>query len=227
MQDLRLKRESELQISLQETGATNIIEDCHVTTDESSYGDWLIQQGLEQPEEISKSKIDDMVTNAENKCETVVIIKDDTVKDKQENEKPYVGETYEVKQDFVAKLDEQRRTSLVVAQVHKSENICKNEEDTLTNRGSDSLNQLIDKLNKYIGPRSVEDCESKINRLRNILNILDSDEQKNEENIAKMPSGDDCGIIEETGVVNPEKKEHEPKIQDDGTEKTKRIGILT
>ena len=115
--NLRLKRESELPIGLQETGAMNIIEDCHVTTDESSYGDWLIQLGLEQPEEISKSKIDDMVTNTENKCETVVIIKDDTVKDQQENEKLYVGETYEVKQDFVAKLDEQRGTSLVVAQV--------------------------------------------------------------------------------------------------------------
>ena len=87
---------------------------------------------------------------------------------------------------------------------------------------SDSLNQFIDKLNKYIGPRSVQDCESKINRLRNILNILDSDEQKNEENIAKMPSGDDCGIIVGKGVVNPENEEHEPKIQDDGTEKNKK-----
>ena len=93
MWDLRLKRESESPIGLQETGATNIIEDCHVTTDEFSYGDWLIQQGFDQLEEISKSKIDDMVTNTENKCETVVIIKDDTVKDEQENEKPYVGET--------------------------------------------------------------------------------------------------------------------------------------
>ena len=43
-------------------------------------------------------------------------------------------EKHEVKQDFVPKLDEQRGTLLVVAQVHKSENIHKNEEDTLTNR---------------------------------------------------------------------------------------------
>ena len=37
-----------------------------------------------------------------------------------------------------------------------------------------ALNQLIMQLNKYIGPRSVPDCEEKINRLKNILDILDS-----------------------------------------------------
>ena len=40
---------------------------------------------------------------------------------------------------------------------------------------SDSLNDLIDKLNKYISPQTGPDCESKINGLKEILNILDSD----------------------------------------------------
>ena len=35
--------------------ATNIIEGCHVTTDNSSYGDWLIEQGLISPVKIHKN----------------------------------------------------------------------------------------------------------------------------------------------------------------------------
>ena len=107
MRDLRLKRQSDLPIDQQQTGARNIIEGWHVTTYDSSYGDWLIQQGLEQPEDISKSKIDDKVTITENKCETVLIIKEDNVQQKKkENQKADVGQTSEVKQQILPKLDE-------------------------------------------------------------------------------------------------------------------------
>ena len=100
---------------------------------------------------------------------------------KKEDQKADVGQTSEVKQQTVPKLDEQAGTTLVVAQVPNSENICKNEQAELTHTESESLNELIDKLNKYIGSTSVPDCESKINRLKTILNLLDSDGQQKEE----------------------------------------------
>ena len=87
---------------------------------------------------------------------------------KKQNQKADLGQTSEVKQQTVPKLDEQAGTTLVVAQVPDSEYIYKNEQDTVTNRETESLNELIDKLNKYIGPTSVWDCESKIKRLKTI-----------------------------------------------------------
>ena len=53
------------------------------------------------------------------------------------------------------------------------------------------------------------------------MNILDSDEQQKEEEIAMMKSADDSGKIVKQGVVNLDKEEPEAKIEDDGTDKNK------
>ena len=121
-------------------GAGNIIEDCHVTTDNSSYGDWLIEQGLISPVKICKNG-------------------DNGTVDDNSKEKLHVEPTK-------LKVEPQQVTS---DDIHKIPNTA------ATPMPSGSLNDLIDKLNKYIGPQTVPDCETKINRLKEILNILDKD----------------------------------------------------
>ena len=49
----------------------------------------------------------------------------------------------------------------------------------LTPDSSDSLNELMTKLNQYLGPHTVPDCEKKIGKLKEILNILDNDAKEN------------------------------------------------
>ena len=131
--------------------ATNIIEDCHVTTDNSSYGDWLIEQGLVSPVKIHK--------NGDNA-----------------NEDPKNKEPINV---------ESTKPKVELPQATGDE-ICKIPDSVVLPAPSDSLNDLIDKLNKYISPQTVPDCESKINRLKEIPNILDSDVKQTEPKTENM-----------------------------------------
>ena len=123
------------------------IEDCHVTTNDSSYGDWLIEQGLILPVKICK--------NGDNGIEDP--------KDKEVNVEP-----------TKTKVEQTQLTG---------DDICKILDSVVPPTPSDSLNDLIDKLNKYIGPQTVPDCETKIKKLKEILTILDTDGKAKE-----MPS---------------------------------------
>ena len=101
--------------------AGNIIEDCHVMTDNMSYADWLLKQGLIAPVKIEKNK--------------------DNVNEDSKDKEPE------------AKLDPPPETG---------EEICKIPESVVPPGPSEPLNDLIDKLNKYIGTQNVPDCETKI-----------------------------------------------------------------
>ena len=78
---------------------------------------------------------------------------------------------------------------------------------------SESLNDLIDKLNKYIDPQTVPDCESKINRLKEILNILDSDVKQTKPKTENMQKD---GEIKKPQDIDKEKNsDKEPKKEGD------------
>ena len=78
---------------------------------------------------------------------------------------------------------------------------------------SDSLNDLIDKLNKYIGPQTVPDCERKINRLKDILNILDSDVNQTK---LKAENTQKDGKLNKTQDIDKDKNsDKEPKKEGD------------
>ena len=122
----------------------NIIEDCHVTTDNTSYGDWLIEQGIISLVKISNN--DDNLTVDDNNKEQVNV----------EPKKPTV---------------EPQQTT--------SDEIRKIVDTAVTPDSLDSFNELMTKLNQYLGPHTVPDCEKKIGKLKEILNILDNDAKEN------------------------------------------------
>ena len=158
--------------------AANIIEDCHVMTDNSSYGDWLIEQGLVSPVKICK--------NGDNA-----------------NEDPMDKEPVNV---------EPTKPKVELPQATGDE-IHKILDSVVVPAPSDSLNDLIDKFNKYIGPQTVPDCESKINRLKEILNILDSDVKQTE---PKTENTQKDGEIKKRQDIDKEKNsDKEPQKEGD------------
>ena len=91
--------------------------------------------------------------------------------------------------------------------------ICKIPDSLVPPAPSDSLNDLIDKLNKYISPQTVPDCERKINRLKDILNILDSDVNQTEPKAENMQKD---GKLKKTQDIDKEKNsDKEPKKEGD------------
>ena len=178
----------------------NIIEDCHVTTDNTSYGDWLIEQGIISPVKISNN--DDNLTVDDNNKEQVNV----------EPTKPTV---------------EPQQTT--------SDEIRKIVDTAVTPDSSDSLNELMTKLNQYLGPHTVPDCEKKIGKLKEILNILDNDAKENPSTNTQIDANTmkPKDIDKEKDDAKKEKQDEDkqrndikdtpdkPKVKDEDTQKPK------
>ena len=170
---------------------SNIIEDCHVSTDDMSYGNWVIEEGL-------------------------VLVTEDM--QKEQKEVPVVPQVMASINTNVHKISDPAQPKAGLAKPElpnpelpkpeppkpeqpKAEPVNAEAPQELA-----ALNQLIMQLNKYIGPRSAPDREEKINRLKNILDILDSNMDEK-----KQAKGNENSMENKQDDESTENKEVKPK----------------
>ena len=186
LKNLKINSRNDLALPKQEQ---SVIEDCQVQTDETSYGDWLIAQGIVcDPKPVNKDMQngDTVCKQTEDKNKMAMVAGNQTGIDNAAE--PQVKPKCVTPPGNATVSDQKNAADILKINPDATDISPKSAQEVQPatpqpqhssgSGASETLNNLFDELKNYMGSMDTEQCENRIEHLKSMISMMKEDKQK-------------------------------------------------